>query len=208
MCGIPVDTGRKLNVHKTFRRRRGHLLNVNVQFTTCVYWDAREKWPINILPLFWKPNKCELLGEIDNYFRTKLSKHEGGFQKEFNYGYSLLSIFEKWKTIFGVNGSSGSFLTDVPKAFDSLVCDLSSSKVRVFGLDYVLLKLIWIRLFACLSVLINLISLIFQYDCESNMSNCTYVTTLNVCEPRMDLALATLSGVLSNGLKLTVSVKY
>ena len=141
MRGIPVDTGRKLNV--------------------------REKWPINILSLFWKPNKGELLGEIDNYFRTKLSKHEGGFQKEFNYGYSLLSIFEKWKTIFGVNGSSGSFLTDVPKAFDSLVCDLSSSKVRVFGLDYILLKLIWIRLFACLSVLINLISLIFQYDCGS-----------------------------------------
>ena len=25
---IPVDTGRKLNVHKTFRRRPGHLLNV------------------------------------------------------------------------------------------------------------------------------------------------------------------------------------
>ena len=24
----PVDTGRKLNVHKTFRRRPGHLLNV------------------------------------------------------------------------------------------------------------------------------------------------------------------------------------
>ena len=26
--GFPVDTGRKLNVHKTFRRRPGRLMNV------------------------------------------------------------------------------------------------------------------------------------------------------------------------------------
>ena len=29
---IPVDTGRKLNVHKTFRRRPGRLLNVLCMF--------------------------------------------------------------------------------------------------------------------------------------------------------------------------------
>ena len=29
---FPVDTGRKLNVHKTFRRRPGHLLNVLCAF--------------------------------------------------------------------------------------------------------------------------------------------------------------------------------
>ena len=29
---IPVDTGRKLNVHKTFRRRPGRLLNVFCTF--------------------------------------------------------------------------------------------------------------------------------------------------------------------------------
>ena len=32
----PGDTGRKLNVHKTFRRRPGRLMYV--QFTSCVYW--------------------------------------------------------------------------------------------------------------------------------------------------------------------------
>ena len=31
-CNNPVDTGRKLNVHKTFRRRPGHLLNVLCTF--------------------------------------------------------------------------------------------------------------------------------------------------------------------------------
>ena len=30
--GNPVDTGRKLNVHKTFRRRPGRLLNVLCRF--------------------------------------------------------------------------------------------------------------------------------------------------------------------------------
>ena len=31
-CVIPVDTGRKLNVHKKFRRRPGRLLNVLCTF--------------------------------------------------------------------------------------------------------------------------------------------------------------------------------
>ena len=35
----PVDTGRKLNVHKTFRRRPVCFLNV--QFASCVYEDAQ-----------------------------------------------------------------------------------------------------------------------------------------------------------------------
>ena len=35
---IPVDTGRKLNVHKTFRRHLERLMYV--QFTFCVYWDG------------------------------------------------------------------------------------------------------------------------------------------------------------------------
>ena len=29
----PVDTGRKLNIHKTFRKRPGHLLNVLCKFS-------------------------------------------------------------------------------------------------------------------------------------------------------------------------------
>ena len=32
---LPVDTGRKLNVHKTFRRRPGRLLNVLYTFNLC-----------------------------------------------------------------------------------------------------------------------------------------------------------------------------
>ena len=31
-CVYPIDTGRKFNVHKTFRRRPGRLLNVLCTF--------------------------------------------------------------------------------------------------------------------------------------------------------------------------------
>ena len=30
---VPIDTGRKINLHKTFRRRPGHLLNVLCTFS-------------------------------------------------------------------------------------------------------------------------------------------------------------------------------
>ena len=38
----PVDTGRKLNVHKTLRRRPGHLLNVlcTLNITSCAYGEV------------------------------------------------------------------------------------------------------------------------------------------------------------------------
>ena len=35
MRRFPVDTGRKLNVHKTFRRRPARLLNVLCMFNLC-----------------------------------------------------------------------------------------------------------------------------------------------------------------------------
>ena len=35
---IPVNAGRKLNVHKKFRRRPGR--HIYIQFTSCVYWDT------------------------------------------------------------------------------------------------------------------------------------------------------------------------
>ena len=46
MKGInPVDTGRELNVHETFRRRPGYLLNIfmYVQFTSYVYGEPEQQ---------------------------------------------------------------------------------------------------------------------------------------------------------------------
>ena len=47
MKGInPVDTWRELNVHETFRRRPGYLLNIfmYVQFTSYVYGEPEQQW--------------------------------------------------------------------------------------------------------------------------------------------------------------------
>ena len=42
---IPVDTRRKLNVHKTFRRRRTSAERLMyVQFTSCVYGDSNQQY--------------------------------------------------------------------------------------------------------------------------------------------------------------------
>ena len=51
-CGHPADTGRKLNVHKTFRRRPKLLMYV--QFTSCVYWagDGESKITDNVRTSF------------------------------------------------------------------------------------------------------------------------------------------------------------
>ena len=52
---IPVDKGRKLNVHKTFRRRPGHperLLNVLCTFNLC---------PLSTELLKFKKNELRLL---------------------------------------------------------------------------------------------------------------------------------------------------
>ena len=44
---IPVDTGRKLNVHKTFRRRPGRPMYV--QFMSCVYGDRYCLMPLSFV---------------------------------------------------------------------------------------------------------------------------------------------------------------
>ena len=44
----PVDTGRKLNVHKTFRRRPGRLLNVLCTFNLRPVSTGRTKYGPNM----------------------------------------------------------------------------------------------------------------------------------------------------------------
>ena len=46
----PVDTGRKLNVHKTFRRRPGRLLNVLCTFNYVLYLQGRPATSLKTIP--------------------------------------------------------------------------------------------------------------------------------------------------------------
>ena len=59
-----VDTGRKFNVHKTFRRRPGRLLNVLCTFnlrplSTGWYYMCNS----DIINKFWKQKDSEWLGD-------------------------------------------------------------------------------------------------------------------------------------------------
>ena len=65
-----VDTGRKLNVHETFRRCPGRLMYV--QFTSCVYWDNNSNKKIKFHVSLTK-HRSDLLEKTQNYIRN-LSK--------------------------------------------------------------------------------------------------------------------------------------
>ena len=67
MNNYPVDTGHKLNVHNTFRRRPGHLLNVSCAFNLrCT----------NLLHLYYyTPNStCKALNRFQESYNVKYFK--------------------------------------------------------------------------------------------------------------------------------------
>ena len=52
---LPVDTGRKLNVHKTFKRRPGRLLSVICTFNLGLQgWLIQLNYCPKILDVLWK----------------------------------------------------------------------------------------------------------------------------------------------------------
>ena len=64
----PVDTGCKLKVHKTFRRRAGRLLNVLCTFNSCPVSTGN-------LILIWKVQKSNLFLQIGiNFFPSSSGK--------------------------------------------------------------------------------------------------------------------------------------
>ena len=56
---FPVDTGRKLNVHKTFRRRPGRLLNVLCTFNLRPVSTGFQNWKIELYSEKDKPGAFE-----------------------------------------------------------------------------------------------------------------------------------------------------
>ena len=65
--GFPVDTGRKLNIHKTFRRRPGRLLNVlctsNLGPVSTGFSDSF-KWRIRCLQMFRMMKRRGILSNL------------------------------------------------------------------------------------------------------------------------------------------------
>ena len=61
ITSIPIDTRRKLNVHKTFRASSERLMYV--QFTFCVYWDTKTRFEslTHFTPMFHFYTPCRFL---------------------------------------------------------------------------------------------------------------------------------------------------
>ena len=66
----PVDTGLKLNVHKTFRRRPGSLLNILCTFNLRPVSDGTSSSSTKLLP----SNQNHLCGKTEVFSQT-LIKH-------------------------------------------------------------------------------------------------------------------------------------
>ena len=77
-CGFPVETGRKLNVHKTFRRRPGRLLNVFCTFnlrpvstglvTSLIFYFSLLVWPNSKQAHIYSLYLTFLLNDSVNFF--------------------------------------------------------------------------------------------------------------------------------------------
>ena len=98
----PVDAGRKLNVHKTFRRRQGRLLNVLYTFNqrpVSTGWFAKTKTGQNQIRQF----KQKLVTRLiicdwffqEGYFWSKIEKNE----LHCSFLHILISLFYLKQTI-------------------------------------------------------------------------------------------------------------
>ena len=67
----------------------------------------------------------------------KLSMHQCGFRKNLSAQNCLLVILEKWRKCLDNKGSTDVILTDLSKAFDSLIHDLLVAKLNAYCFDYI-----------------------------------------------------------------------
>ena len=65
-----------------------------------------------------------------------------GYREGFNAQHSLLSMLEKWRVSLDKGGYGGAVLMDLSKAFETISHDLLIAKLRAYGFDKDVLKLI------------------------------------------------------------------
>jgi len=98
--------------------------------------------PVSILPALSKIFEKLMSYQIDEYMKDKFSLYLCGFRKGMSSQNCLLLMLEKWRKCLDNNGKAGMLLTDLSKAFDSLVHDLFIAKLHAYGFEYMALKLI------------------------------------------------------------------
>ena len=87
----------------------------------------------SILPNLSKDFERCTYNQIAQFFDKVLSKHQCGFKKGHNAQHSLIVLLEKWKESVDQGHVSGSFLTDLSKAFEFLPQNQSPTRDRKFG---------------------------------------------------------------------------
>ena len=75
------------------------------------------------------------------YFNHILSKWQCGFRKGFSTQHCLLVMTEKWRKCLDKGGISGAILTDLSKAFDCILHELSVAKLAAYSFDYQSLRI-------------------------------------------------------------------
>ena len=92
--------------------------------------------PVSILSDLSKIYERYLYDQMYKQFSHIASKWHCGFRKCFGTQYCLLVITEKWGKCLNKAVISGAILTDLSKAFDCILDNLSIVKLAAYAFDY------------------------------------------------------------------------
>ena len=92
--------------------------------------------PVSILPVLSKVYERCMYDQVYAIVNKILSKWQCDFCQGYSTQHCLLIMTEKWRQCLDKEGTSGALLTDLSKAFDSLLHDLLIAKLAAYGFDY------------------------------------------------------------------------
>ena len=96
-------------------------------------WNNVENYrPVSILLNLSKIYERCLYDQMYKYLNHILSKWQRRFGKGFTTQHCLLVMTEKWRKCLDKGGISGATLTDLSKAFDFILNDLSIAKLAAW----------------------------------------------------------------------------
>ena len=96
--------------------------------------------PVSILPNISKVFERCIYKQISQFFEGIISKYQCGFRKR----HALISLLEKWRCNVDQGRVFGALLTDLSKAFDSLLHDIIIAKLNAYGFDMKALNFIYV----------------------------------------------------------------
>ena len=95
--------------------------------------DIENYHPISILPNLSKVYERLMYNQFYPYFDTLFSNFQCGFRNDFNAQHCLLAMIEIWLKTLDKGGETGTVLTDLSKAFDSIYHNLLIAKLDAYG---------------------------------------------------------------------------